>query len=132
MIGYLNAPSPFDQSGWYCTKDIVEVDDQGYITIVGRDSDVINIGGLKFMPSQVEQECINIVGVKFAKACGVANPITGHYLSLFIESTFQDDTKNADLKSSIMDSLRKKLPPHMIPLKITIQKQNLSHRFKRI
>ena len=55
MLGYLNAPSPFDDEGWYCTKDIVESDEEGYLTITGRDSDVINIGGLKFMPSEVER-----------------------------------------------------------------------------
>ena len=55
MLGYLNAPSPFDEEGWYCTKDIVASDEDGFLTITGRDSDVINIGGLKFMPSGRER-----------------------------------------------------------------------------
>ncbi len=64
MIGYLNAPSPFDEELWYCTKDIVTSENDGYLTITGRDSDVINIGGLKFMPSEVKRECLGIKGVK--------------------------------------------------------------------
>ena len=85
MLGYLNAPSPFDNEGWYCTKDIVESDEEGYITITGRDSDVINIGGLKFMPSEVEREALKIDNIKFAQALGVDNPITGQYLQLKVE-----------------------------------------------
>ena len=30
MVGYLNAPSPFDKEGWYCTKDIVEIKDNNF------------------------------------------------------------------------------------------------------
>ena len=36
MLGYLNAPSPFDDEGWYCTKDIVESDEEGFLTITGE------------------------------------------------------------------------------------------------
>ena len=54
MIGYLNAESPFDEEGWYNTKDIVEVKDQ-MIKVTGRTTEVINVGGLKFMASEVER-----------------------------------------------------------------------------
>jgi len=50
MLGYLNAPSPFDAEGWYDTKDVVEQKGGSY-KVVGRASDVINVGGLKFMAS---------------------------------------------------------------------------------
>ena len=46
MLGYLNAPSPFDTEGWYDTKDIVE-ENNGFYKIVGRISDIINVGGLE-------------------------------------------------------------------------------------
>jgi len=52
MLGYLNAPSPFDSAGWYDTKDIVE-EKNGFYKIVGRIGEVINVGGLKFMASEV-------------------------------------------------------------------------------
>ena len=53
MVGYLNAPSPFDNDGWYDTKDMVEQDGDFY-KITGRIGEVINVGGLKFMASEVE------------------------------------------------------------------------------
>ncbi|MFC1485182.1 fatty acid--CoA ligase family protein, partial [bacterium] len=44
MLGYLNAPSPFTEDGWLHTGDEVEVDGE-YIKILGRKSEMINVGG---------------------------------------------------------------------------------------
>ena len=43
MLGYLNAPSPFTKDGWFQTGDSVLVDGE-YIIILGRKSELINIG----------------------------------------------------------------------------------------
>ena len=53
MLGYLNAPSPFDEEGWMNTQDLVEVDGE-YIRILGRKSEIINVGGEKVYPQEVE------------------------------------------------------------------------------
>ena len=53
MLGYLNAPSPFDAEGWLDTRDKVEVDGE-YIRIIGRESELINVGGKKVHPVEVE------------------------------------------------------------------------------
>ena len=131
MLGYLNAPSPFDDEGWYCTKDIVNADADGFLTITGRDSDVINIGGLKFMPSEVERECLKIENVKFAKAVGVNNPITGQYLELNVELA-DPELQSSEIKEQIVSALKTKLPKHMIPSRVTFKGQSLSHRFKKL
>tara|TARA_B100001989_G_scaffold10088_1_gene6520 strand:- start:2694 stop:4007 length:1314 start_codon:yes stop_codon:yes gene_type:complete len=131
MLGYLNAPSPFDSDGWYCTKDIVETDPEGYITITGRDSEVVNIGGIKFMPSEVERECLELQNVKFAKAYGVLNPITGSHLEVDIELD-NSEPPSLVFKKIILSSLKKKLPRHMIPLRINFKRLTLSHRFKKL
>jgi long-chain acyl-CoA synthetase len=130
MLGYLNAESPFDPEGWYCTKDIVKSDDCGNITIVGRDNDVINIGGLKFMPSEVERVCLQYPWVKNVKAIGRDNPITGQYLELIVE--FQNHVDSEQWKNSLAELLRDSLPRFMYPSKITVMSVNLSHRFKKL
>ena len=85
MIGYLNAASPFDENGWYNTKDIVETKSNKFLKIIGRDGELINVGGLKFMPYEIEKECLKIKGIKHAKALGKDNPITGQHVELEIE-----------------------------------------------
>lgn len=77
MKGYLNAPSPFDQEGWFDTKDRVEEKD-GYLRILGRTTDLINVGGEKVYPIEIENILIQIDGVLDARVFGEKNPIIGN------------------------------------------------------
>lgn len=76
MIGYLNAPSPFDEDGWFNTKDKVEKNGD-YIKILGRTTDLINVGGEKVYPNEVESVLLSLNGVRDVYVYGEANPITG-------------------------------------------------------
>ena len=128
MIGHLNAPSTFDDEGWYRTKDNVKLDNEKYLTITGSDSDVINISGLKFLPWEVELECLSLKEVKFAKAYGINNPITGQYLELSLELNEQIE-KEIDFKNYVHSHLKKRLPRYLVPSRIKIGSQVLSPRF---
>lgn len=127
MLGYLNAPSPFDSEGWLCTKDIVETKEDGFFKIIGRESDVINVGGLKFLPHEVEEVALGIIGIKYAVAEGVPNPITGQHVELFIEL----DSKKEFSEENLRDVLSKKLERHKVPIRINIGTLKVSHRFKK-
>jgi acyl-CoA synthetase (AMP-forming)/AMP-acid ligase II len=126
MLGYLNADSPFDNEGWYNTKDIVE-ERNGFYKIVGRNSEVINVGGLKFMPSDVERVALQFEGVKFAKAEGKDNPITGQHVELTLEFN-----SNIDIdKKKIKLFLNSRLPSHMLPKRLKVSSFKVGHRFKK-
>ena len=126
MLGYLNAPSPFDAEGWYDTKDVVDVKD-GYYKVTGRISDVINVGGLKFMASEVERIALNFQNVSLVKARPKQNPITGQHVELIVQPTI-DGAVDKDL---LMAFLKAKLQPHMVPKRIRIESVSVGHRFKR-
>ena len=53
MLGYLNYASPFTEDGWFKTGDAVEVDGE-YFKILGRKSEIINVGGEKVFPVEIE------------------------------------------------------------------------------
>jgi acyl-CoA synthetase (AMP-forming)/AMP-acid ligase II len=126
MLGYLNASSPFDAEGWYDTKDVVEVKD-GYYKVTGRISDVINVGGLKFMASEVERIALNFPNVSLVKVTPKQNPITGQH----VELTVQPTTEGAIDKDLLMAFLKEKLQTHMVPKRIRIESVSVGHRFKR-
>lgn len=126
MLGYLNAASPFDSDGWYNTKDIVEVKD-GYYKVTGRVGDVINVGGLKFMPSEVERVALAYPHVYLAKAVSKQNPITGAHVELFVQPT----TEGSIDKQLLLSFLKEKLQPHMVPKRIFLESIAVGHRFKR-
>ena len=56
MLGYLNAPSPFDADGFFDTGDMVDVDGE-WIRLRGRQSDIINVGGNKVYPQKWKVCC---------------------------------------------------------------------------
>jgi acyl-CoA synthetase (AMP-forming)/AMP-acid ligase II len=125
MLGYLNAPSPFDSEGWYDTKDVVE-EKNGFFKIVGRVSEIINVGGLKFMASEVERVALEFPHVSLVKAYAKRNPITGEHVELKVQPT----KDNLIDKNALAVYLKSKLQPHMVPKRILIEDLNVGHRFK--
>lgn len=134
MLGYLNASSPFDHDGWYCTKDIVETNSEypDFVKVIGRDSETINVAGLKFMAADVESVALDYPNIKLAKAIGKENPITGQHVELLIETHNISDGKSFDAEQ-FKSYLCKALARHMRPLSIKINEGiEVSHRLKRL
>jgi long-chain acyl-CoA synthetase len=134
MLGYLNAPSPFDEHGWYCTNDIVEVleNNPEYIRITGRDSEIINVGGLKFMASEVESVALAFPQISLAKVISRDNPITGRHVELLIQTEEDQSGVSFDL-AKFKSYLKYSLQRHMLPLSIKVNSGIVvSHRFKKL
>ncbi len=70
MVGYLDERG-LDQSmiddGWFKTGDLATIDEQGRISLQGRQSDVINVAGMKVIPSEVESVLLMMPGVSEIK-----------------------------------------------------------------
>jgi acyl-CoA synthetase (AMP-forming)/AMP-acid ligase II len=126
MLGYLNAETPFDNEGWYNTKDIVEEKD-GYYKVTGRTSEVINVGGLKFMASEVERVALQYRYVELVKVEAKTNPITGQHVELTVQSATNNEIDKAGLKTFLSEQL----PNHMMPKRIKVETVSVGHRFKR-
>jgi acyl-CoA synthetase (AMP-forming)/AMP-acid ligase II len=71
--GYLEADATAAAlvDGWYRTGDLADVDDEGYLSIVGRVGEVIRTGGETVAPSEVETVIAAIPGVRDAAVIGV-------------------------------------------------------------
>jgi acyl-coenzyme A synthetase/AMP-(fatty) acid ligase len=132
VSGYLNASNNrFTEDGWFMTGDIVEQHDDGFIRIIGRNSDLINVGGLKVLPSEVESILLQIPVIADCMVYSEANPITGQIVVAQIVPKTEISTK--DLKKKIHLFCRHKLDSYKIPAKIKIvEKANYSNRFKKI
>lgn len=130
MIGYLNAPSPFTEDGWFRTGDAVEMDGE-YIKILGRKSEIINVGGEKVYPQEVENTIMEMDNVAEVTVYGEKNPITGNIVCAKVRIIKKEDKKTFSLR------LRKhclaKLQKYKVPVKINItdEKQH-GERFKKI
>ncbi|MFN6538691.1 MAG: class I adenylate-forming enzyme family protein [Nostoc sp. EkiNYC01] len=129
MLGYLNAPAPFTLDGWYMTGDVVEIDGE-WLRILGRKSELINVGGQKVYPSEVESVLQAMEGVVEVSVKGEANPITGNIVTAKVRLTTDETLRNfrVRLKAFCQD----KLDSYKIPVRVTLVQERLhSDRFKK-
>jgi len=129
MLGYLNASSPFDANGWLNTQDLVEKDGE-YIRILGRQSELINVGGEKVHPTEVENLLLQLDNVKDVTVRGQSNPITGEIVTAKITLLVQEDPDV--LKRRVREFCRARLERYKVPAVIEVDiKDQHSVRFKK-
>ncbi len=130
MLGYLNAPSPFDDEGYFDTGDKVEVDGE-WLRILGRESEIINVGGSKVYPAEVEDALLEIDGVIDATVHGEAHPITGQIVAATV--VLEREEPAAAFKLRMRLALKDKMPAFKVPAKVVISTGPIhSARFKRM
>ncbi|MGD1913184.1 MAG: class I adenylate-forming enzyme family protein, partial [Rivularia sp. (in: cyanobacteria)] len=80
MLGYWNRPletAKVMKNGWFHTGDIGKMDDMGYFYIVDRLKDMINSGGLKVYPAEVENVIYQHPSIAEVAVYGVPNALMG-------------------------------------------------------
>lgn len=100
--------------GWLQTGDIGYFDKEGYLFLKGRNDDIINVGGEKITPYEIEEVVKQIPGVEDVAAFGIEHEIFGQVVKLNVVKS-----KNSDLdKSKILTHCMKNLEKFKIPSKI--------------
>ena len=130
MLGYLNAPSPFTDDGWFKTGDSVLTDGE-YIKILGRQSEIINVGGEKVYPTEVESVIHEIDNIAEVTVFGKKNAITGNIVCAKIRLENPTDAK--DFVKMVKKFCRSRLQAFKVPVKIElVEQKQYSKRFKKI
>lgn len=87
MRGYLDAPeltAAAFQDGWFRTGDVARVVDAQVVELMGRQKEVINRGGNKVTPVEIEQAVCAHADVAAAMAVGIADPLLGERIHLLL------------------------------------------------
>jgi long-chain acyl-CoA synthetase len=130
MMGYLNAPDLFDEDGWLNTQDAVEVDGD-YLRILGRASDLINVGGQKVYPAEVENLLIQLENVLDVAVFGKAHPMMGQ----IVVARFNLKTPEPPdvFKRRMMEFCRGRLANYQIPRLVEFSDaEQFGTRFKKM
>lgn len=129
MIGYLNAPSPFDENGWFNTKDKVEKNGD-YIKILGRTTDLINVGGEKVYPNEIESVLLSFEGVRDVYVYGAPNPITGQ--SVIANVCVENKNNNRDYIKKLRKFCKENLEAYKRPTSFRLTTEAFyGERFKK-
>lgn len=128
ILGYLNAPNPVDPDGWFRTGDAVEVDGE-WIKILGRRSELINVGGEKVYPAEVEGVLLALPGVAEVAVHAEPNAITGQLVAARVRLHAPEPA--AQFRTRMVAFCRERLARYKIPQKVTLVDSPLhSERFK--
>lgn len=79
--GYYNSPQhnaeAFDAEGFYCSGDLISIDEDGYITVQGREKDQINRGGEKIAAEEIENLLLRHEAVIHAALVSIEDNLLG-------------------------------------------------------
>jgi acyl-coenzyme A synthetase/AMP-(fatty) acid ligase len=131
ILGYLNySMESFTEDGWFMTGDMVEQTPDGFIRVLGRFKEVINVGGEKVLPAEVESVVLQLSEVDDCVAYSAPNAITGQSVALSVTSRMTDEKA---LKKLIRNHCRSKLDGYKVPTRIDlIDKVSFNRRFKKM
>lgn len=108
MKGYYGEPeltSSIMQNGVIYTNDCGYIDENGFIYVRGRADDVINVGGLKVAPDEVEAEAIAIDGVKDCICIASDDEFTGSGLKLLLVMKEKGTMDSSEIRKKLSEKL---------------------------
>jgi long-chain acyl-CoA synthetase len=122
MLGYLNAEGAITADGWFATGDAVEVDGR-WIHVLGRRSELINVGGNKVAPAEVEGVLERLDGVEQAVVSAEPSAITGELVCATVFLSRPEPL--AEFRVRMRAHCRGRLARHMVPQKVVLSDRPL-------
>jgi long-chain acyl-CoA synthetase len=134
MAGYWNRPDETEKvmtaDGFLRTGDIARVDERGYVYIVDRKKDMINVSGFNVYPNEIEDVAMGHPGVLEAGAVGVPDAKTGEAVKLVV---VRKDTTltEAALIAYCRQNLTGYKTPRQVEFRDTLPKTNIGKILRR-
>ncbi|HYA55730.1 MAG TPA: long-chain fatty acid--CoA ligase [Nitrososphaerales archaeon] len=118
MKGYWNQKAETEavlEDGWFLTGDIAKMDEDGYFYIVDRKKDMINVGGFKVYPREVEDVLFEHPGIKEAGVIGIPDEFSGEVVKAFV---VPKDSAKALTEQEVIDFCQSRLAKYKVPKKV--------------
>jgi acetyl-CoA synthetase len=103
--------------GCYNTGDVAIKDQNGYITVVGRADDVLNVAGHRIGTAEVESALVSHPAVAEAAAIGLPDRVKGEMIKCFVQLRVGHSASEA-LQATLVDHVRRELGPIATPAAI--------------
>ncbi|MCH8566213.1 AMP-binding protein [Nesterenkonia sp. LB17] len=118
FVGYWNMPEKtaeeLREDGFFITGDLGVIDDQGYLSIVGRDKDLVISGGFNIYPKEVEGLIDDHPGVTESAVIGVPHPDLGEGLVAVVVPAGGDAPDEAKILQSLAGELARFKQPRAV------------------
>jgi long-chain acyl-CoA synthetase len=118
MKGYWNQEAETEavlRDGWFLTGDIARMDQDGYFYIVDRKKDMINVGGFKVYPREVEDVLFEHPDVKEVGVVGIPDEFSGEVPKAFV--VLKDPSRELT-EQQVIDFCQERLAKFKVPRKV--------------
>ena len=123
--GYLNAPEENAAAfidGWFRTGDTGYLDHEGYLFLTGRKKEMINKGGRKIAPAEIDSVLISHPGVSDAMTFRIPDPVLGEDIASAVVKKEGVDVSEEDLRRFCLDRLNQFKVPRNILIVASVPK----------
>jgi acyl-CoA synthetase (AMP-forming)/AMP-acid ligase II len=125
MLGYWNHPEETKKvlrNGLYWTGDIGEMDEEGFVYVVGRNKDMIKVGGNRVSAKEIEDALYEHPLITEAAVVGIEDEVLGEAIKAFI--VLKNSNGNESFKDELNSFLKNKIALYKIP-KFYVYKDSL-------
>ncbi|MBS3790239.1 MAG: AMP-binding protein [Candidatus Thermoplasmatota archaeon] len=119
MKGYYNKPEATEETiedGWLHSGDLAEMDERGYVKIVGRKKDMVIVGGLNVYPREIEEYLIEHNEIQEVAVVGVPDEQLGEVIAAAVVPTEVADITPQD----VVDFVYGEIASAKVPRYVTI------------
>ena len=121
----------FTKDGWFKTGDLVELMEGKYIKIIGRANEVVNVGGEKVLPAEVESIILQMNEIEDVIVYSENSAITGQIV--VADVVIKGNFTSLQAKRVIREFCKGKISNYKLPSKVNIvERTSYSSRFKKI
>ena len=116
MLGYWNMKGETEnvlKGGWLLTGDIAKMDEEGYFFIVDRKKDMIDVGGFKVYPREVEELLFTHPAIREAAVVGAPDDYRGEAVKAFV--VLKPEKKGQVTEKDVIEFCRKNLATYKAP-----------------
>ena len=134
MLGYYRDPEETARvlrDGWLLTGDVAILDPEGYAFIVDRKKDMIDVGGLKVYPREVEEVLYRYPGVLEAAAIGVPDPAHGEVVRAYVVPTPGATLVESEVIAFVRENLAHYKAPRSVEVRASLPKSPIQKVLRR-
>jgi len=117
MVEYFNNPSATNEvlkDGWLYTGDIAQQDEEGFVRIVGRKKSMINCGGFRIQPEEIEEIILKTNEVFSCKVIGIYDQLLTEKIIACIQLKENSSLNELFLYKYLRENLEHEKVPHNI------------------
>jgi non-ribosomal peptide synthetase component E (peptide arylation enzyme) len=120
-VGFFADPTrtaaTFDPDGWVRSGDLVVIDDDGYLTVVGRKKEIIIRGGLNIAPREIEELIVAFPEVDRAAVVGLADERLGETMCACVVLV---EGAELDLETTVARLRERGLATYKLPQRLEV------------